>query len=154
MTEQTRAPEPRGTRIETRIEIAASPAAIWAVLADVDGWSRWNPLYAEASGSLAVGAVLHLSVVLPGMKPQAADSAVKWIAPGAGVHFQSVSMGGNVLGNRYVLIEPAGAGRSTVINGEVMGGLGGRLLAALMGGKVRQALESMNAGLKTEAEKA
>jgi hypothetical protein len=154
MTAQTRAPEPRGTRIETRVEVAAPPAAIWALLADVGGWSRWNPLYAEASGSLAIGEVLHLSVVLPGMKPQAADSTVKWIAPGVGVHFQSVSMGGMVLGNRYILVEPAGEGRSTVVNGEVMGGLGGRVIAALIGGKVRAALESMNAGLKAEAEKA
>lgn len=154
MTDQTSAPTPSGTRIETRIEVAAPAAKIWALLAEVNGWSRWNPLYAAASGSLVVGDVLKLSVVLPGMKPQAADSTVKWVAAEQSAHFQSVSMGGMVLGNRYVLIEPAGAGRSTVVNGEIMGGAFGWLIAALVGKKVAQALEGMNVALKAEAEKA
>jgi hypothetical protein len=153
MSEQTSAPQPRGTRVETRIEVAAPASAIWALLADVDGWSRWNPLYAASRGALRVGEVLHLSVVLPGIaKPQTAPSTVKWVAAGTGVHYQSVSMGGMVLGNRYVTIEPAGPGGSTVINGEVMGGTFGWLIAALMGKKVAQALEGMNAALKAEAE--
>jgi hypothetical protein len=71
----------RGTRIERKVEIAAPAAAVWALLDDVGGWSGWNPLYAEACGSIGVGDAIELAVVLPGMKPQKARATVLEMLP-------------------------------------------------------------------------
>jgi len=52
-------------KVETTHIIDATPTEVWAVLADVDRWSEWNPQMVEASGSLAVGEELDLTMVDP-----------------------------------------------------------------------------------------
>jgi hypothetical protein len=56
--------------IRTEIEIAAPPATVWAVLADFGGYPEWNPFITSADGTLAVGEILTLEMVLEGGKPQ------------------------------------------------------------------------------------
>lgn len=145
-------PAPRGLRIEHRIDIAAPATTIWALIADVADWRRWNPLYTHAAGTLGVGDVLQLTVALPGMNPLEAPSMVKWCVPEVGVHYQSANMGGLVLGNRYVEIEPGANGGCTVVNGEIMGGPLGWLIGRMMRAKVHRALQDMTEALKAEAE--
>ena len=53
-------------RVEHRIGIAAPPDAIWDLIADIDGWAGWNPLYPVARGRIAVGEALQLTEALPG----------------------------------------------------------------------------------------
>lgn len=43
------------------IEIDASPAEVWAVLADLAAYPQWNPLFPQASGEIAVGRRLTLA---------------------------------------------------------------------------------------------
>lgn len=47
--------------IETVVDIAAPPEAVWRVLVDVDRWPRWNTLIASAmlNGPLSPGSVIH-----------------------------------------------------------------------------------------------
>lgn len=49
--------------IRTETEIAAPPAAVWAVLTDFAAYPSWNPFITEASGTLAVDEVLSLHMV-------------------------------------------------------------------------------------------
>ena len=42
-------------RIRTEAKIAASPQAVWAVLADFDSYDQWNPLNIKAKGQAALG---------------------------------------------------------------------------------------------------
>ena len=42
-------------RIRTQAKIAASPEAIWAVLADFDSYAQWNPLNIKAKGQAVLG---------------------------------------------------------------------------------------------------
>jgi hypothetical protein len=46
---------------EGRIEIAASPAALWDLMADIEGWPKWNPDVREVSvqGDVAEGTVFR-----------------------------------------------------------------------------------------------
>ena len=55
--------------IRTETEIDAPPAAVWAVLTDFGDYPAWNPLIPEASGTLAVGEILTLHMVI-GDRPQ------------------------------------------------------------------------------------
>lgn len=56
--------------IHTETEIDAPPAAVWAVLTDFDAYPEWNPFSTNAEGTLAVGEVLTLRMVLGGVKEQ------------------------------------------------------------------------------------
>lgn len=46
---------------EGEIEVAASPEAVWDLLADIRGWPRWNPDIKEVSleGEIAEGTVFR-----------------------------------------------------------------------------------------------
>lgn len=142
---------PSGRGVEDRIVIAASEQAVWDTLADVKAWGQWNPLYVEAEGNLRVGAQLHLAVALAGLKPQKASAVVQKVEPGRFVQYQIMNLGGLVRATRYIALLPAD-GQVEVINGEIMSGPVGRLLALAIGGKVREGLTAMNRALKNRVE--
>jgi hypothetical protein len=144
--------EPRGTRIEHEIVVDAPVERVWALIADVDGWSRWSTLYPAASGRLETGGTLDLSIALPGLKPQPSRATVVAVEPESAMRYLTVSFGGLVLGNRYMTVRAVGTGRCAVINGEVIGGLLGPLIARLMRAKVAEGFAVMNAELKAQAE--
>lgn len=144
---------PPGRAVEDRIEIAAGPATIWSYLAAVDEWSGWNPLYAEAGGSLAVGGRIDFAVVLEGMKPQRASATVQIVRPAELLQYRTSNLGGLVRATRYVVLTPSDGGGTAVLNGEAMDGPVGRILARVVGEKVRRGLAAMNHGLKKVAEK-
>ncbi len=45
------------SKVETRIGIPTSQARVWEVLADLEGWPRWNPFLVEVQGKLSIGAL-------------------------------------------------------------------------------------------------
>lgn len=143
---------PSGVRVEHRIGIQAPPEVIWELIRDVDGWSRWNPLYAKSSGALHIGEVLDLEVVLPGMKPQAAKATVLEWVPNEQLHYQTKGLGGLIRGTRYVEIEQLAEESCIVSNGEIMGGFLGQRLAPSLGPKIYRAIRGMNEALKEKAE--
>jgi hypothetical protein len=53
------------TEISATTQIAASPEQVWAVLADLASYPRWNPLFREASGQLSAGNKITLKSVHP-----------------------------------------------------------------------------------------
>jgi uncharacterized protein YndB with AHSA1/START domain len=46
-------------RIETQIEIAASPQRVWSILMDFPGYTRWNPFIRSIEGRPELGALLN-----------------------------------------------------------------------------------------------
>ena len=56
-------------KLEHRLGIRAPAEAIWDVIADVERWAEWNPLYPKAAGVIRIGAPLELELALPG-QPQ------------------------------------------------------------------------------------
>ena len=141
-----------GARIAHRVDIQAPAEAIWALLADVEGWPRWNPLYIEASGVLRLGGALGMAVALPGMKAQRVSATVLVLEPNAHLQYRSVSFGGLLTGVRYVDIQPSPVGGCRVSNGEIMGGVLAGLIARVLGKRVGQGLQMMNEALKATAE--
>jgi hypothetical protein len=134
------------------IEIAAPAAAVWAVIADLDRWGTWNPLYIQASGKPVVGTPLDMTIQLEGMKPQKARATVVTAEPGACLEYGISNLGGLVKAFRTIDIAPLGDARCAVSNGEIMSGLLGNVLAGVVGEKVRKGLQAMNEALKTKVE--
>ena len=48
--------------IATEVEIAAPPAEVWAQIADINGWSDWNPSVTKTSGKAAMGETLDITI--------------------------------------------------------------------------------------------
>jgi hypothetical protein len=57
-----------GERVELRseVEIAAPVRIVWEVLTNLQAYREWNPLIVEAEGELKEGAVISVTVNLPG----------------------------------------------------------------------------------------
>ena len=146
------AKRPTKAGVAHRIEIAAPAADVWAVIADIDAWGRWNPLYVQARGMARVGDGLDMTIALEGMKPQKAHATVVTVEPQELLEYAIVNLGGLVKAFRYIEIMPLGTDRCAVANGEVMSGPIGNLLARIVGPKVEQGLEAMNAALKARVE--
>jgi hypothetical protein len=53
-------------RIETAVEIAAAPEAVWQVLTDFPAYPQWNPFIRSIAGELKPGAGLAVSIQPPG----------------------------------------------------------------------------------------
>jgi uncharacterized membrane protein len=56
-------------RIESDIEIDASPKRVWALLTDFALMPDWNPFIRSISGNLAQGAQLSVLLIAPPGKP-------------------------------------------------------------------------------------
>jgi hypothetical protein len=143
---------PAARGVGHRIEIAAPADAVWRVVADLDRWGTWNPLYIEARGAAEMGGRLAMTIALEGMKPQKAKATVVTVEPGRLLEYAIVNLGGLVKAFRYVEIEPLGPERCAVSNGEIMTGPIGVLLGRAIGEKVRRGLQAMNEALKAKVE--
>ena len=57
-----------GERVELRseVEIAAPVRIVWEVLTNMRAYREWNPLIVEAEGELKDGAVISVTVNMPG----------------------------------------------------------------------------------------
>ena len=145
-------PRPRGAALEDWVQIDAPADVIWEVLADVDGWGRWNPVYPEAKGSIGVGDGIALTIVLEGMKPAKSSARVFHSRPGEALQFGALAFAGLVRATRYIEIMPTTPTSCSVVNGEAFGRLLGPTLVRLVGSKIEEGLRGQNAGLKAAAE--
>jgi hypothetical protein len=145
-------PQPSGRCIEESVEIDASAERVWAVLADVESWGNWNPVYPQASGQLVEDGTIKLSVALPGSSPRPMTASVFFVDEGRAVQFGASVFGGLLRARRYIEIAPNTAGTCRVRNGEAISGLLGGVFARLGGAAMRIGLRQQNIGLKGAAE--
>jgi hypothetical protein len=143
----------RGTCIGHRVTVEAPPELVWDFVADFAGWSSWNPLYTSTTGSAEEGETVRFAVQLEGMKPQKAKAQVIRVVPNELLEYGGSGLGGLLKTYRYVEIEELSPTRCRVVNGGIMGGPLGRLMARMIGAKVATGLKDMNAALKTMAER-
>ncbi|MBN8529743.1 MAG: SRPBCC domain-containing protein [Caulobacterales bacterium] len=114
------------SRIESRVGIRADSEVIWNIVADLEGWSRWNPYENEVSGAIAFGGAIRLTERLPGLPERfAAHSVGEWqplaqlvLVEKRGWLFRAV---------RYIEIEELERGHCIVANGIIFSGLRGEL---------------------------
>jgi uncharacterized membrane protein len=133
------------------IDIAAPPARVWQVLADVESWPQWTASVTSVkrldSGPLHVGSKAR--VKQPGMPVLTWE--VTELTEGAGFSWVARTPGVDATGIHQVAATADGS-RLTV--GITWTGLFGGLAGALAGKRTRESLTTEASGHKTAAETA
>jgi hypothetical protein len=109
-------------KIEHRIGVLTPATAIWPMIADIDAWHAWNPLYPKAAGKIAFDAVLDLEVALPGLPPRALKATVVDWTPNEQVIWKVRMLRGLIRTTRYIEIETLDNGNCIFSNGEFFEG--------------------------------
>ncbi|HEY5288536.1 MAG TPA: SRPBCC domain-containing protein [Caulobacteraceae bacterium] len=142
------------TKIEHRIGVRTPAEAVWRVLADIEAWPKWNPLYPKAAGVIRIGAQLDLEVVLPGQAARAIQpTIVDWI-PNEQLLWRLRLAGGLVKTTRYFEIEELTPASCIFSNGEMFDGLLGPTIAKRLRRSLREGFRAMGEAVKTRAEEA
>ena len=141
-------------QVEHRIGIQAPAEVVWGVLADLRNWGEWNPTYPKASGHIRIGAILALTMTLPGNHPQEIEVTVLDWVPNEQLHWRMTGQRGFMKTTRYIEIEALGDASSIVSNGEFFGGLLGPSFAKRAGRTFYRGFLGMNEALKARAEEA
>ena len=143
---------PKGVTIEHRIGIQAPAEAIWDLIYDLEGWSRWNPTYVRAAGEIRLGSTLDLTLALPDRPAQEIRPVVMEWVPNEQLHWRLTLMNGLVKTIRYIEIEQLAEASCIVSNGEIIAGFLGKTVVRQAGGSIRRGFIAMNEALKEQAE--
>ncbi|MFT4039615.1 MAG: SRPBCC domain-containing protein [Thermomicrobiales bacterium] len=142
-------------RIETEIQIAASPQQVWAVLADTARYPEWNPFVRRIVGNLAVGERLEVELSPPGgramtMRPVVLearpDHVLRWLG--------SLGVSGIFDGEHAFEIEASGDNQVRFVQRESFSGVLAPILLRVIGKQTEQGFVAMNEALKQRAEAA
>jgi hypothetical protein len=141
-------------KIEHRIGVRAPPSAVWDVLSDLEGWSRWNPLYPRASGKLAIGAKLSVTLALPKSTPEEiAPVVVDWV-PQMQLVWRLRLLGGLITTTRYMEIEALDDGQASIFShGEVFDGPVAAFMPKTLRHNIRSGFAAMSEALTAEVMK-
>ena len=132
-------------RIEKRFGIQAPVDRIWAVIEQLDGWDRWNPVEKTVRGTIAFGGQVALTETLSGADPRPVEATVSDWQPNSqlvwtekrGLWFHSM---------RYFEIEELEPGSSIVANGYIFTGLRGEMYFDKHKKTLRSAVENVAEG--------
>lgn len=136
-------------RVENKIGVPAPSDALWDVLADLEGWSAWNPVFVEAHGTLGFGAPLSLIERIEGVGERRVQARLgDWVPYSKLVWAEK--RGWQFTSTRYVLIEEIAAGSCIVTTGEIYGGMRGESHYMKHRRALRRACEAMNEALRDQ----
>lgn len=140
-------------RIETAVDIAAPPAAVWRVLVDFASYPEWNPFVRQIEGEARVGARLRVTVQPPGRKPMTFRPTVRAAEPARELRWLGrVLIPGLFDGEHAFVLEPSGAGcrlrHEERFTGLLVGAFPGMLADTAKG------FEALNAALARRVESA
>lgn len=140
-------------RLETTVEIAASPAEVWAVLTDLSAYAEWNPFILEASGEVAVGERLEVRIRPVGGKAMTLRPRVREVTPNSSFSWLGHLWGVPRLfdGAHHFALEATATG-TRLVQSEDFGGLLVPLTMKSIEGGSRAGFEAMNAALKARVE--
>ena len=115
-------------RIEHRLGVAAPASVVWQVLAELERWAEWNPLYVRAEGALRIGTQLTLTQALDGRPTVLIQpTLVDWV-PDAQIVWRLSQNGGMIQRLRYLEIDKLGDEACIFSNGEDWTGLLARFI--------------------------
>lgn len=138
--------------IHTEIGILAPADNVWSILADLPGWADWNP-FARASGRLAIGERLAVTISPPGQKPMRFAPRVVRLDEGREFRWLGhLGIRGLFDGEHGFRVVSEDTGRCRFEQFETFSGL---LVAPIMWmaeKPTRQGFELMNRALKARAE--
>ena len=139
--------------VKTTVDIAASPAQVWAILSDLSAYPAWNPLIVGARGWLDDGAPLDLEVAV-GRTTTLLGTRVLRVRPGEELRWhgpRSSLLRRLLCGEHYFVLESLASG-CRLVHGEIFSGLASGLVPSAAYGRLGRAYDSMNQALKRRAE--
>lgn len=137
-------------RVENKIGVPATSDALWEVLADLERWTHWNPVFVEAEGTLGFGAPLSLVERIEGLGERRVQARLgDWVPYSKLVWAER--RGWQFTSTRYVLIDEITRGSCIVTNGEIYGGMRGESWFMKHRRTLRLACEAMNEALRDQA---
>lgn len=139
-------------RIHTEIAIAAPAPTVWEIISDLDGWAAWNPVM-KASGTLAAGERLHITLSAPGGKSVSFDPVVVLFEEGREFRWRSRKPFGLLDAEHGFRIVPEGSDQCSFEQFELFGGMLGRPIFSRLSRELDIGFEAMNRMLRREAEK-
>ena len=137
-------------RVEHRIGVAAPPDVIWEVLADLDGWTGWNPLYTRAEGRLLIDARLTLEQRLEGERPRTIQAQVVDWVPNGQIHWRETGVLRTA--TRYLEIEKLTEEGCIFSNGVFVDGALARYATRRGKARLRIGFTAMGEAMKARAE--
>jgi len=139
--------------VSTRIEIAATPDNVWAVLADLANYQQWHPVYLGVTGQLAAGSTLTITTTHPTTgRSMTAKVKVRTAEPETELQWVS-KMAGVTISKRVFLLSPAAGGTLLVQTGTYhgLGGGRGRAITKVVG-RIQDSFVAINEAIKQQAE--
>jgi hypothetical protein len=140
------------TVLQSEIEIDAPPAAVWAVLSDLDAYGEWNPFIRRIGGDLREGATLDVRIEPPGGRGMTFAPTVLVARPERELRWIGrLLVPGIFDGEHSFELEPIDGGRTRFVQSERFSGILVRVLGSMLG-KTELGFEQMNAALKERVE--
>lgn len=140
------------TELRHEIEIDASPADVWAVLADTGAYPEWNPFVRELTGELREGAKLEARIAPPGGRAMTFKPTVLAAEEGHELRWLGrFLVRGLFDGEHRFEIEPLGDGRTRFVQSERFSGVLVGLFKTTLE-KTQLGFQQMNAALKRRVE--
>ena len=138
-------------RTETRIGVKADSHAIWGIIADLAHWSRWNPIFTDAEGTIAFGGAMRWTERIEGLPERRAEVAVVNWVPGSRLQWAE-ARGWLFNSTGFIDIEELEPGACIVTVGESFSGWRGEGYFEKHRGKLKAGLRALAKALRDQAE--
>jgi hypothetical protein len=140
-------------RIDTQIDIDATPGRVWGVLTDFAAYPSWNPFIREISGTPTVGAQLTVRIQSPDRSAMTFKPRVLH-ANGNELRWRGQLIFRGLFDGEHIFQLAYRSGGCRFVQAEDFSGV----LVPMMGSRLledtRRGFEAMNRALKERAEKA
>lgn len=142
------------SQIETEIDIAAAPHAVWRVLTDFAHYGAWNPFIDAIEGEARLGAKIKVHVKALGLPPMPLDAEIVTFEQDTELVWRSKLLTAGLFDRNHVIsLQPTATG-CTVKQIQTFEGPMASAAAILGEGPVRHGLTRMNDALKRRVEQA
>jgi hypothetical protein len=109
--------------VKTAVEINASCAEVWRALTDLGAYHLWNPTIPWISGRAEEGRTLRMVFRSPGALPVYFHARVSVVTPNREFRWTGkVITPPLFVGDHYFVLEPMGANRVNLVQGETFAG--------------------------------
>ncbi|MUV89593.1 SRPBCC domain-containing protein [Halapricum sp. CBA1109] len=137
--------------IERTIDIAASPASVWATLVDFPAYPEWNPFVTAVDGDAVVGEQLSVRVEPPEGRAMTFSPTVTTAVPNEHLEWVGRLLVRGLFDGRHEFrLEPTAEDHTRFVHREHFSGL---LVGLLLDeGDIGAGFEAMNEALKTRVE--
>lgn len=141
-------------RIETGIDIEASPERVWKLLLDFPRYPQWNPFVVEIAGRAEPGARLRVVLQPPGGRARLFRPGVLQVTPGKTLRWLGrVGVPGLLDGEHGFYLEPLPGGGTRFRQAERFQGVLAWLLWRWIEPPTTAGFKAFNAALKMRAER-